>query len=146
MTTQGSVTIYNKRLGKDRRDIYYPTELSAASYAESKGSSHSGGGETTEGLQYRLRIPVSARATDGRIFVSEAVYKVLSDAQAAESWTISKLDLVTRGAPLVTSPSDERTIRDAAAAAGVDVIIIEEYADNTGRGSPAVQHWRIGGR
>lgn len=145
MTTQGPITIYNKRLGKDRRDLYYPTELSAASYAEKKGSTHTGG-ETTEGIQYRLRIPVSARAAGGRIYVPEAIYKAIDDGQAAESWTISKLDLVTRGAPLVEGPADERTIREAAAAAGVDVIIVEEYADNTERGSPAVQHWRIGGR
>lgn len=145
MTTQGPITVYNRRLGADRRDLYYPTRLSAASYAERMGSSH-GGRTTTEAVSYRLRVPVDVTATEGRQFIRPEAYKALGDSQAAKYWTIQKLDLVTRGEPLVPGAATEREIRDAAAKAGLDVIIVEEYANNTDRGSPAVQHWRIGGR
>lgn len=145
MTTQGPITIYNKRLGADRRDLYYPTEISAASYAEKKGSSHSGSGETEEGLQYRLRIPQNAAVEGRRVFIPEKAYRDLSGPLTG-FWTIAKLDLVTRGPKLVPGPATEREIREAADKAGIDVIIVEEYADNTDRGSPAVRHWRIGGR
>lgn len=145
MTTQGPITVYNKRLSADRRDVYIPTRLSAASYSEKMGSLHSDG-VTTEAVSYKLRVPGSATATDGRTYVGAQSFAAMSVEQAAAHWTLQRLDLVTRGDPVVAGPADERAIRDAAAAQGLEVIIVEEYADNTGRGSPAVQHWRIGGR
>lgn len=145
MTTQGSITIYNKRLGEDRRDVYVPTRISAASYAEKIGSTHSDG-STSEAVTYRLRVPRGASTTDDRTFVTPAAYAALSDEQAEGHWTIQKLDLITRGEPIGTGPITEREIREAAKRAGIYVMIVEDYADNTGRGSPAVQHWRIGGR
>lgn len=145
MTTQGPITIYNKRLGPDRRDMYYPTMLSAASYSEAIGSTH-GEKATDERLAFHVRVPVYAEATDGRTFIRPDAYAALGADQAPLYWTTRQLDLVTRGAPVVDGPATEREIRDAAAAAGIDVIIIEEHADNTGRGSMAVRHWRIEGR
>lgn len=145
MTTQGPITIYNRRLGADRRDVYWPTLIPAASYSEALGSSHSNK-ETSDGHQYKLRIPLSAAHGMAREYISAEAYQSLTEEQAAGCWTISMLDLVTRGATLVDGPASERDIREAAAIAGLDVIIIEEYADNTGRGSPAVRHWRIKGR
>lgn len=145
MTTQGPITIYNKRLGSDRRDVYYPTRISAASYSEAIGSTH-GDKVTEERLAFHLRIPVDATASDSRTFIRPESYAAQDDAQAALYWTIRKLDLVTRGDPVVTGPATEEEIRKEAAKAGLDVIIVEEHADNTGRGSRAVQHWRIEGR
>lgn len=143
MITQGCITVYNKKLGPDRMDIYVPTRISAASYAESRGSIHKAK-DTEETLDYMLRIPVGADIQDGRRYAPEDVYRRTSD--VSDLWTLSQLDLVTLGEPVVTGPSTEREIKEAAAAAGVDVITIQEYADNTHRGSRLVQHWRIGGR
>lgn len=143
MTTQFPITVYNKRIGADRRDVYVPTRISAASYAESRGSIHKAR-DTEETLDYMLRVPVTARIQDGRKYVPEDVYKRADDVTGM--WTLSQLDLVTIGEPVVTEPETERAVRESAAAAGKDVITIAEYADNTLRGSRAVQHWRIGGR
>lgn len=143
MTTQGQITVYNKRLGPDRRDVYVPTRISAASYAESRGSIHKAK-DTEETLDYMLRIPISASVQDGRKYVPEDVYKRADDVTGM--WTLSQMDLVTMGEPVVSEPATERAIRESAAAAGVDVITIAEYADNTRRGSRLTKHWRIGGR
>lgn len=144
MTTQGPITVYNKRLGKDRRELYHPTRISAASYSEAIGSRH-GDGQTENAVRYKLRIPADAD-TEGKGYVPEAVYRAADDAQAASFWTLGHLDLIVRGEPLAASPAPEKAIRDAAAATGRQVIVIEEYADDTERGSPGVRHWRIGGR
>lgn len=145
MTTQGPITIYNKRLGTDRRDVYYPTRIGAASYAEKMGSLHSDG-STEESVSYKLRIPADAEIEASRLYSPETAYKRYEPERAIYHWTIGHLDLIVRGDPLVDGPADEKTIRDAASAEGRQVIIVEEYADNTERGSPAVRHWRIGGR
>lgn len=143
MTTQGAITIYNKRAGDDRRDVYVPTLIGAASYSEALGSERSKG-DTEERLQYKLRIPLGAEIQDGRRYVPEQVYKSAKDVSGM--WTIGQLDLVTRGEPVVSVPATEREIRESANAAGLAVIVVKEYADNTGRGSRNVRHWRILGR
>lgn len=146
MTTQGPITIYNRRLGQDRRDVYIPTRISAASYAEKMGSSHSDGA-TSEALTYKLRIPAYVQTTGGRPFVREAVYKNVDEATSRKYWTLQKLDLIVLGEPVLgLVDATEKEIRAAALTLNRNVIIVEEYADNTGRGSPAVRHWRIGGR
>lgn len=145
MITEGAITIYNRRLGDDRRDVYIATKISEASFAESRGSIRKTG-DTAEALDYMIRIPITAAAQDGRQYAPEAEYKKMSEAEAARHWTLSQNDLITRGSPLVNQPATEKDIRGAAEFAGVDVIAIAEYADNTHRGSPAVQHWRVGGK
>lgn len=145
MTTQGPITIYNRRIGRDRRDVYAPTMLSEASYSEALGSSHRD--KSTEDKDvYHIRVPARATASSGRTYIGPDTYAALDDDQAALYWTTKQLDLVTRGDPVVPGPATEREIREAAAQAGVEIIIIAEHADNTRRGSPAVRHWRIEGR
>lgn len=141
MTTQGSITIYNRRTGPDRRDLYYPTEIQAASYAERIASEHAKSA-TANAPKYMIRIPFDAGAQSGN-YVAEAAYRTAPDPSGL--WTLQHLDLVTRGAPVVGRPSTEAEVKEAAAAAGITVITVSEYADNTFRGSAAVRHWRIGG-
>ena len=145
MTTQGAITIYNHRAGSDRRDVYIPTLVSEASYAESV-STDKPSKSIEDKPTRKLRIPISARFTDGRYYTPELLYRKLTDDTAPKCWTISHGDLITRGEPVVSAQSTEREIRAAAEAAGVEVITVTEYADNTLRGSDDVRHWRIEGR
>ena len=144
MTVNVTVTIFNRRPSADRRDMYYPTQLSGASYLEAR-SSGSSAGVRSEALSYKLRVPVSVTAEEDRTYVSEAAYKLLSDEEAASHWTIQKGDiLITQGLP-GRKPMDEPTLQKLALGTCSDLIRVKEYADNTLRGSDAVKHWRIGG-
>lgn len=145
MTTQGEMTIYNKRIGADRRDLYYPTRINAVSYAETLSSEHAKK-SIEDAPKYKIRIPIDSVAENGKTYINEASFRAADEEEALKHWTISHSDLITLGPPLLTSPAAEREIREAAAEAGVNVIIVAEYADNTRRGTPRVQHWRIGGR
>lgn len=144
MYVQTAITLFNKRISDDRREVYYPTRLSSASYLESLGSSSSEG-KHTENLSYKMRIPVYARAQEDRAYVSAAEYKALSAEDAAACWTIQKEDIILAGALELTAPVTEMQIRELATANAMKLIQVREYADNTIRGSSAVQHWRIGG-
>jgi len=144
MTVNVQVTVFNRRPGADRRDSYFPTQLSGASYLEAR-SSGSSAGVRSEAISYKLRIPASVTAEDGRTYVSEAAYKLLSNEEAAAHWTIQKGDvLLTQGLPGL-DPMDEPALQKLALESCCDVIRVKEYADNTLRGSDAVRHWRIGG-
>ena len=144
MTVNVRVTIFNRRLGADRRDQYFPTVLSSASYLEARSSAASAG-VNMEALSFKLRIPAGATAEDGRTYVSEAAYKALTDEEAAAHWTIQKGDILLTQALPGRKPMTEEELKKLAAGSCCDVIHVKEYADNTLRGSDAVRHWRIGG-
>lgn len=145
MYVQVTITVFNKRLSADRREVYFPTTISGASYLEAKGSGHSSDGAHSENLTYKLRIPVDAQIQDDRTYVSEKVFRTLSADEMSGHWTLQKGDiiLVTEAAP--EGPLDESAVKQLAADSRVDVITVKEYADNTIRGSARVKHWRIGG-
>ena len=46
MTLQTAVTIFNARVGSDRREVFYPTVLDGASYQAAKTTSSSQGVHT----------------------------------------------------------------------------------------------------
>ena len=145
MYVQTAITLFNKRLGTDRRELYYPTCITGASFFESKGSSHSTDGAHSESIMYKLRIPVDAAVQDGRIYVSEAAYEALPAADVSKHWTIQKGDIVLALSTALLAPVDETQLKALAKANLAGIITVKEYADNTIRGSRAVQHWRIGG-
>lgn len=144
MYVQMAITLFNKRLSVDRREVYYPTCISGASFYEAKSFSRSGDGARSESLIYKLRIPIDAKVQNDRPYVSEKAYKAQA-AEAGSCWTIQKGDIVLACETALTEPVNEAKLKELAAAALVDVITVKEYADNTIRGSAAVQHWRIGG-
>lgn len=144
MTLQTAVTIFNARVGSDRREVFYPTVLDGASYQAAKTTSSSQGVHT-EGLSYRLRIPADATVQDGRTYVSETVFRSLSDAEALQHWTLQAGDCIIPGEYPEAKPMSLRELSELATQAGADLIHVKEYADNTLRGSDAVKHWRIGG-
>ena len=140
MYVQTAITVFNKRLGDDRREVYFPTCIRSASFLENKSSSHSADGAHSQSLAYKLRIPLGAKIQDGRSYVPAAKYRQLDAEAAARAWTIQTGDYVLPMETELMSPVDQKQLE----ALG-QPIYVKEYADNTIRGSAAVKHWRIGG-
>lgn len=145
MYVQTAITLFNKRLSADRREVYFPTCITGASFFESRSSSHSTDGAHSESLTYKLRIPIDAKVQDDKTYLSEMAFKALTAEEAVDHWTIQKGDIVLACATELTEPVAEPALKELAKANLADVITVKEYADNTIRGSKAVQHWRIGG-
>ena len=145
MYVQTAITIFNKRLSTDRREVYFPTYIDGASFYEAKNSEHSTDGVHSEQLSYKLRIPIDAKIQGARTYVGEKAYKAMPADDVGQHWTIQKGDIVLPHEVDLAGPVDEAWIKQLAADHLVDVITVKEYADNTIRGSAAVKHWRIGG-
>lgn len=144
MYVQTAITVFNKRLSADRREVYFPTCIRSASLQESIGSSRSTDGAHAQALAYKLRIPVSAKVQDGKTYISEAAYKLLDDVAAAQHWTLQTGDYVVPLETELTEPVDAGTMERLASRS--QLIAVKEYADNTHKGTAAVKHWRIGGQ
>ena len=140
MYVQTAITVFNKRLGADRREVYFPTCIRGASFLENKSSGHSTDGAHSQSLAYKLRIPLEAKIQDGRSYVPAEQYRQLDDEAAAQVWTLQTGDYVLPMEIELTAPVDQAQME----ALG-QLIRVKEYADNTIRGSAAVKHWRIGG-
>ena len=140
MYVQTAITVFNKRLGADRREVYFPTCIRSASFLENKSSGHSTDGAHSQSLAYKLRIPLGAKIQDGRSYVPAEQYRQLDDEAAVQVWTLQTGDYVLPMEIELTAPVDQAQME----ALG-QLIRVKEYADNTIRGSTAVKHWRIGG-
>lgn len=140
MYVQTAIIVFNKRLGDDRREVYFPTCIRSASFLENKSSSHSADGAHSQSLAYKLRIPLGAKIQDGRSYVPAEQYRQLDDEAAVQVWTLQTGDYVLPMEIELTAPVDQAQME----ALG-QLIRVKEYADNTIRGSTAVKHWRIGG-
>lgn len=145
MNVQKVITVFNKRLGEDRRDLFWPTCISSASFLESRSSGHSTDGAHSESLTYKLRIPIDATVQDERTYVSEQAYKALPAADLGAHWTLQKGDIILATETELTEAMTAEEVKQLAQDTLADVITVKEYADNTIRGSRSVQHWRIGG-
>lgn len=145
MYVQTAITLFNKRLSDDRREVYFPTCINGASFFELRSSGHSTDGAHSESLTYKLRIPIDAKIQAGRTHLSETAFRALTTEETASHWTIQKGDVVLACAVEISEPVDEAQLKQLAKDSLLDVITVREYADNTIRGSAAVRHWRIGG-
>lgn len=145
MYVQVTITVFNKRLSADRREVYFPTCISGASYYESKSSGHSTDGAHAESLTYKLRIPIDAKVQNDRIHANERAFRALPEGAATGHWTLQKGDIILTTETALEGPLNEAEVKQLAAEAQVDVITVKEYADNTIRGTARVKHWRIGG-
>ena len=134
MYVQTAITLFNKRLGADRREVYFPTCITGASFFESRSSSHSTDGAHSESLTYKLRIPIDAKVQDDKTYLSEMAFKALTAEEAADHWTIQKGDIVLACATELSEPVAEPALKELAKANLADVITVKEYADNTIRG------------
>lgn len=145
MTVQTKITLFNRRLGADRREVYFPTSIDSASFMESRSSSQSTDGTHSQSPSFKLRIPVSAVIQDSKTYIAEDAYRALSDAEAAKGWTIQTGDVLLLEDAALTDPIDQTALDALVKSTKATLISVTEYADNTVRGSAAVQHWRIGG-
>lgn len=143
MYVQTAITLFNRRLSADRRELYFPTCIRSASFMESKSSGHSTDGAHSQSLAYKLRIPISAKIQNDRSYVPGAEYTQLDDAAAASCWTLRTGDYVVPMETALADPIDFGQLE--ALASRSQLIAVKEYADNTIRGTAAVKHWRIGG-
>lgn len=158
MTINSDVTIFNLRIGADRREKFYATRILGVSWYGSKGQVVSD--TVRKGIaQCVIRIPYTAIVEGGKQYISEEEYKKLSDEEAERYWTIQKNAYIVRGQLEVadqwvfdTFSFQHRvilkeTIEDLAKLRqhDEDFVTITEYADNTLRGTDRTKHWRVGG-
>ena len=137
MTTNSDVTIFNLRIGADRREKFYATRILGVSWYESKGQVVSD--TVRKGTaQCVIRIPYTAIVEGGKQYISEEEYKKLSDEDVEKYWTIQKNAYIMRG-------TYEGEIPDNPLKSVENLVTITEFADNTIRGTNRTKHWRLGG-
>lgn len=137
MTINSDVTIFNLRIGADRREKFYATRILGVSWYESKGQVVSD--TVRKGTaQCMIRIPYTAIVEGGKQYISEEEYKKLSDEDVEKYWTIQKNAYIMRG-------TYEGEIPDNPLKNVENLVTITEFADNTIRGTNRTKHWRLGG-
>ncbi len=139
MTINSDITIFNTRIGTDRREQLYTTVIKGVSWYETKGQSATGTVRTSN-AQCTVRIPYTATTENDRQYVIEEKYGKLSDEEIEDYWTIQKGAYIARGqyGDKITDLAHLRKECEG-------LYTITEYADNTVRGSDTTKHWRIGG-
>ena len=158
MTINSDVTIFNLRIGADRREKFYATRILGVSWYGSKGQVVSD--TVRKGTaQCVIRIPYTAIVEGGKQYISEEEYKKLSDEEAERYWTIQKGAYIVRGQYVVAGQRlfDTFSFRQGIILKDTieelaklrqhdeDFVTVTEYADNTIRGTDRTKHWRIGG-
>ena len=137
MTINSDVTIFNLRIGADRREKFYATRILGVSWYGSKGQVVSD--TVRKGTaQCVIRIPYTAIVEGGKQYISEEEYKKLSDEDVEKYWTIQKNAYIMRG-------TYEGEIPDNPLKSVENLVTITEFADNTIRGTNRTKHWRLGG-
>ena len=137
MMTNSDVTIFNLRIGADRREKFYATRILGVSWYRTEGQSVSDNNRKAA-TKCVVRIPFNAITEGGKQYISEEEYKKLSDEEAERYWTIQKNAYIMRG-------TYEGEIPDNPLKSIENLVTITEFADNTIRGTNRTKHWRIGG-
>lgn len=162
------MTIFNAISGPDRRESYFPTRIGGITWTESSSLSGDNGHKNMQD-RYTIRIPITAHIQEDRTYLPPEEYKKLPIERIPQYWTIQEGDYIF---PKHFFPSrwkwDEFSFRtgtilknweeiEGSIYSGVNdigtylkkvfgkLIIVTSVADNTKRGSPRVQHWKIGG-
>lgn len=137
MTINSDVTIFNLRIGADRREKFYATRIMGVSWYGTKGETVSDTNRKDK-AKCVIRIPATATVEAGKQYISEEKYKKLSDEDVEKYWTIQKNAYIMRG-------TYEGEIPDNPLKSIENLVTITEFADNTIRGTNRTKHWRIGG-
>lgn len=147
MTTNSDVTIFNLRIGADRREKLCATRIMGVSWYGTKGETVSDT-DRRDKAKCVIRIPVTATVEAGKQYISEEKYKKLSDEEAERYWTIQKGAYIVRGQYVVAGQwlfdtfsfrqgiILKETIEELAKLRqhDEDFVTVTEYADNTIRG------------
>lgn len=137
MTINSDVTIFNIRIGADRREKFYATRIMGVSWYGTKEETVSDTARKDK-AKCVIRIPATATVEAGKQYISEEKYKKLSDEDVEKYWTIQKNAYIMRG-------TYEGEIPDNPLKSIENLVTITEFADNTIRGTNRTKHWRIGG-
>ena len=137
MTINSDATIFNIRIGADRREKFYATRIMGVSWYGTKGETVSDT-DRNDKAKCVIRIPATATVEAGKQYISEEKYKKLSDEDVEKYWTIQKNAYIMRG-------TYEGEIPDNPLKSIENLVTITEFADNTIRGTDRTKHWRIGG-
>lgn len=137
MTINSDVTIFNRRIGMDRREMFCATRIQGVSWYGSKGQIVSDKNRKST-MQCVIRIPYTATVEGGKQYISEEEYKKLSDEDVEKYWTIQKNAYIMRG-------TYEGEIPDNPLKSVENLVTITDFADNTIRGTNRTKHWRLGG-
>lgn len=137
MTINSDATIFNIRIGADRREKFYATRIMGVSWYGTKGETVSDT-DRKDKAKCVIRIPATATVEAGKQYISEEKYKKLSDEDVEKYWTIQKNAYIMRG-------TYEGEISDNPLKSIENLVTITEFADNTIRGTNRTKHWRIGG-
>lgn len=148
-----SITLFNLRYdNKNRREVFIPTNISGVAFYDVRVE-QSTNTAREENFSFKIRIPIDAVIEDSRSYTPEAKYAQLSDGDALAHWTLQPGCFILiheeNGEPFnLRRMITREMLEEMKAARSYDgfIITVMEYADNTRRGSKAVQHWRIGGR
>ena len=158
MIVNADMTIFNRVVGADRREIFIPTVISGVCWYDVRSIITEDQGRD-RAAKFIIRIPITAKIQGQRRYIPEARYKLLPQESLSEFWTIQLNSYVVKDLYVPTNgwlwdPFDFRssviveadvTDVNSLREANEDFGTIVEYADNTVRGSDAVKHWRIGG-
>lgn len=136
MMTNSDVTIFNLRIGADRREKLCATRIMGVSWYGTKGETVSDT-DRKDKAKCVIRIPATATVEAGKQYISEEKYKKLSDEDVEKYWTIQKNAYIMRG-------TYEGEIPDNPLKSIENLVTITEFADNTIRGTNRTKHWRIG--
>lgn len=137
MMTNSDVTIFNLRIGADRREKLCATRILGVSWYGTKGETVLDT-DRKDKAKCVIRIPSTATVEAGKQYISEEKYKKLSDEDVEKYWTIQKNAYIMRG-------TYEGEIPDNPLKSIENLVTITEFADNTIRGTNRTKHWRIGG-
>lgn len=137
MTINSDVTIFNLRIGADRREKFYATRIMGVSWYGTKEETVSDT-DRKDKAKCVIRIPATATVEAGKQYISEEEYKKLSDEDVEKYWTIQKNAYIMRG-------TYEGEIPDNPLKSVENLVTITEFADNTIRGTNRTKHWRLGG-
>lgn len=137
MTINSDVTIFNIRIGADRREKFYATRIMGVSWYGTKEETVSDT-DRKDKAKCVIRIPATATVEAGKQYISEEKYKKLSDEDVEKYWTIQKNAYIMRG-------TYEGEIPDNPLESIENLVTITDFADNTIRGTNRTKHWRIGG-
>ena len=95
MMTNSDVTIFNLRIGADRREKLCATRIMGVSWYGAKGEAVSDT-DRKDKAKCVIRIPATATVEAGKQYISEEKYKKLSDEEAERYWTIQKGAYIVR--------------------------------------------------
>lgn len=137
MTTNADITIFNRIMDAQSKSYrLIPTTIRGVSLYAASGSSF-GSEQSSDSDSYKIRIPIDAD-TSGKSYIECEAYESLTTEQATWAWTIQKSNLIVLGE--LSGDYTEQLLKKQ-----YDTITVNNFSDNTTRGSKRVRHWRIGG-